>query len=123
MAGLCQIVCLRHFGHVRTSAAVVNGKCAIAIGFPVVMKIDSTEITHKTEVGGVQLGLADEDAVRHAYGDMMARVRRLAPRAPIQGVTLEPCCKRRKRASSWSGCRATVCSGRRYSLSTLHGST
>ena len=62
---------------------------ARAIGFPAVMKIHSTDITHKTEVGGVQLDLASEDAVRHAYRDMVERVRRLAPTASIQGVTLE----------------------------------
>ena len=41
--------------------------CAAAIGFPVVLKLDSHTITHKTEVGGVQLNLADADAVRRAY--------------------------------------------------------
>jgi acetyltransferase len=42
-------------------------KCAAAIGYPVVLKLHSQTITHKTEAGGVQLNLADADAVRRAY--------------------------------------------------------
>ena len=40
---------------------------AEAIGYPVVLKLYSETITHKTDVGGVQLNLADADAVRRAY--------------------------------------------------------
>ncbi len=40
---------------------------ADAIGYPVVLKLHSETITHKTDVGGVQLNLADADAVRKAY--------------------------------------------------------
>ena len=42
-------------------------QCAGAIGYPVVLKLHSQTITHKTDVGGVQLNLGDADAVRHAY--------------------------------------------------------
>ena len=42
-------------------------QCAAAIGYPVVLKLHSQTITHKTEVGGVQLNLADADAVRRAW--------------------------------------------------------
>jgi acetyltransferase len=42
-------------------------QCAAAIGYPVVLKLHSHTITHKTDVGGVQLNLADADAVRRAY--------------------------------------------------------
>ena len=38
------------------------------IGYPVVVKLHSNTITHKTDVGGVQLNLKDAGAVRHAYG-------------------------------------------------------
>ena len=42
-------------------------QCAAAIGYPVVLKLHSQTITHKTDVGGVQLNLPDADAVRRAY--------------------------------------------------------
>ena len=42
-------------------------QCADAIGYPVVLKLHSQTITHKTDVGGVQLNLPDADAVRRAY--------------------------------------------------------
>ena len=42
-------------------------QCATAVGYPVVLKLHSHTITHKTDVGGVQLNLADAEAVRRAY--------------------------------------------------------
>ena len=59
------------------------------LGFPVAMKIDSPDISHKSDVGGVQLGLADEDAVRAAFGRMLERVARERPQARVEGVSLE----------------------------------
>src|SRR5205823_11353290 len=53
---------------------------------PVVLKVLSPGIVHKTEVGGVRLGLADAATVRAAYGEMLARVRAAAPQAEITGA-------------------------------------
>jgi acetyltransferase len=53
------------------------------------MKIDSPDITHKTDVGGVALSLMDAAGVRSAYGQMLARVRETAPKARVTGVTVE----------------------------------
>jgi acetyltransferase len=50
--------------------------CAEAIGYPVVLKLFSQTITHKTDVGGVQLNLADAAAVRQAYRAIQAAVER-----------------------------------------------
>ena len=47
---------------------------AESLGFPVAMKIISTELTHKTDVGGVRLGIADAPAVRSTYNEMVATV-------------------------------------------------
>jgi acetyl coenzyme A synthetase (ADP forming)-like protein len=47
---------------------------AVEIGFPVALKATGPAILHKTEVGGVILGLADENAVREAYADLTARL-------------------------------------------------
>jgi acyl-CoA synthetase (NDP forming) len=56
------------------------------IGFPVVAKILSPDILHKSEIGGVILGLADADAVRAAFGTLIERARDNAPTARIAGV-------------------------------------
>jgi acetyltransferase len=48
------------------------------LGFPVAMKIDSPDITHKTDVGGVRLGIQDGREVRNVYQEMMSSVARLA---------------------------------------------
>jgi acyl-CoA synthetase (NDP forming) len=56
------------------------------IGFPVVLKILSADIAHKSEAGGVVLGLRDADAVASGYDAMMARVRERVPDARIEGA-------------------------------------
>jgi acetyltransferase len=63
---------------------------AHALGFPVAVKIDSPDITHKTDVGGVQLNVTDEEGVRVAFRTIMASVTRAQPSAVISGVTVEP---------------------------------
>ena len=65
-------------------------KLARAIGFPVVLKLYSETLTHKTDVGGVKLNLADEDAVRVAYRDIEASVGEKAGAGNFQGVTVQP---------------------------------
>jgi acetyltransferase len=63
---------------------------ARAIGFPVVLKVHSETITHKTDVGGVKLNLADEDAVRDAYREIETSVGEKAGAGTFQGVTVQP---------------------------------
>ena len=53
------------------------------------MKIDSPQITHKTEVGGVVLNLASDEAVTEAFAKMTQRARQMRPEATILGVTLQ----------------------------------
>jgi acetate---CoA ligase (ADP-forming) len=55
-------------------------------GFPVVMKILSPDILHKSEIGGVLLGVADAAAVRDGYGVLLGRAKTAAPSARIEGV-------------------------------------
>jgi acetyltransferase len=59
------------------------------LGFPVALKILSPDISHKSDVGGVVLGLATADAVRAAMDGMLARVRSRKPAARIDGVTVQ----------------------------------
>jgi len=67
---------------------------AEALGWPVAMKILSAQITHKSDVGGVVLNLADADALRAALAAMLERVRRLRPEATIEGVTVQAMVRR-----------------------------
>ncbi|MCQ4504210.1 acetate--CoA ligase family protein, partial [Vibrio parahaemolyticus] len=57
---------------------------------PVVLKILSPDIQHKTEVGGVQLNLVGQETVGDAYEAMMARVAAVRPTAHIEGVIVSP---------------------------------
>ena len=56
------------------------------IGFPIVLKVLSPDIAHKSEAGGVVLGLQDADAVGNAHDAMMARVREREPDARLDGA-------------------------------------
>ena len=72
----------------RDRAAAIEA--ARTIGFPVVVKILSPDITHKSDVGGVRLGLQNAEMVASAFDDMLRHVRALRPQARIEGVTLQP---------------------------------
>jgi acyl-CoA synthetase (NDP forming) len=67
-----------------------SGDAAVAaaeqFGFPVVMKIASPDIIHKSEIGGVLLNVADRAAVRDGYDVLLSRARRAAPQARLEGV-------------------------------------
>jgi acetyltransferase len=67
---------------------------AAAIGFPVAVKILSPDITHKSDVGGVALDLADAVQVRAAIEAMRARLGQTAPRARIEGFAVQPMIRR-----------------------------
>ena len=60
------------------------------MGFPVAMKINSPQVSHKSDVGGVRLGLSNAQAVRGAYTGMMAEVHKHVPEAELDGVVIEP---------------------------------
>jgi acetyltransferase len=64
--------------------------CAEDIGYPVVLKLHSETITHKTDVGGVQLRLSGADQVRSAYRAIEGAVSNRAGPEHFQGVTVQP---------------------------------
>jgi acyl-CoA synthetase (NDP forming) len=74
------------------SAATADAAVAAAerIGYPVVVKVDSADIAHKSDVGGVRLGCADAASVRRAFDEMLAEVARRAPAAKVDGVLVQP---------------------------------
>lgn len=59
------------------------------IGFPVVLKIHSPDITHKTDVGGVVVGLHTEEGVSQAFRKILEEVRRHRPEARTEGITVQ----------------------------------
>ncbi|RLG52355.1 MAG: CoA-binding protein [Thermoproteota archaeon] len=61
---------------------------AVEIGYPVVLKIHSPDILHKTDIGGVKLNIMDEVELRNAYITMTMNARKYAPRARVYGVTV-----------------------------------
>jgi acetyltransferase len=63
-------------------------------GYPVVLKILSPQISHKSDVGGVALDLADEAALRSAAMAMLQRVAQLRPDAQVSGFTVQPMVRR-----------------------------
>lgn len=68
---------------VRVTSADEAVSAAEAMGYPVVLKVESAIITHKSDVGGVRLNLASADEVRSAYGEMICRLQALDPAAAI----------------------------------------
>jgi len=83
---------------VTYTAVATSGEEAVQlahlIGYPVVMKLHSSDIAHKTEVNGVRLDLRSEDEVREAYREILAGAQAYNPQAKILGVTLQPMIQR-----------------------------
>jgi acetyltransferase len=69
-------------------------RAASAIGFPVVLKILSKDISHKSDVGGVVLDLSGADDVERSAAAMLERVRRLQPAARIEGFAVQAMIRR-----------------------------
>jgi acetyl coenzyme A synthetase (ADP forming)-like protein len=80
---------------VRTARAQVVAdsstlaSAASTLGYPLVMKIVSPDIVHKTEVGGVVTGIKSDAELREAYDAMLKRVGQRAPNAKVAGVLLQ----------------------------------
>ena len=87
-----------HIPVVATSSVPPDADAAAAeaarIGFPVVLKILSEDISHKSDVGGVVLNLQSEDEVRTAVELVLARVRRKFPDARLEGFTVQSMVKK-----------------------------
>lgn len=60
------------------------------LGLPVAMKINSPDISHKSDAGGIRLNLSNAQAVRSAYHEIVQSIRKNSPNAQIDGVVVEP---------------------------------
>ena len=72
------------------ATADLAAAAATELGYPVVLKVVSEQITHKTEIGGVVLNLDSESTVRQAFDAIMSSARQHRPDAKIQGVLVSP---------------------------------
>ena len=73
----------------RASTATEAATAAREIGYPVVLKIESPDIQHKTELGLVSVGIRNEVELEQAYDDMVTKARSLYPDAQIFGVLVQ----------------------------------
>ena len=60
------------------------------MGFPVVLKVSSPDVVHKSDAGGVKLNLANATQVGNAYNQIMTSIKQQFPQAKIQGVSVQP---------------------------------
>jgi acetyltransferase len=63
---------------------------AAEIGYPVAIKVIAEKLSHKSDIGGVQLNLRNEAAVAEAFNDMISSIKREYPQAKIDGVLVQP---------------------------------
>lgn len=73
------------------------------VGFPVAIKINSPDIAHKSQVGGVRLNLKNAQEVREAFSEMMDRVKLLAPDARLEGVVVQRYIERLRKTEAYIG--------------------
>ncbi len=86
---------LEHYGIPTVRGMVASSveearQAAEKIGYPVAIKIIADQISHKSDVGGVQLNLRTEGAVKDAFEDMMTRIRKAYPTEKLDGVLVQP---------------------------------
>ncbi|WP_234266305.1 bifunctional acetate--CoA ligase family protein/GNAT family N-acetyltransferase [Hydrogenophaga sp. NFH-34] len=79
---------------------------ATQLGFPVALKIDSPDISHKSDVNGVALNVMNATAVRDVYQTMIQGVSRLLPQARINGVTIQKMANSRRGRELYIGLKA-----------------
>jgi acetyltransferase len=85
-----------NFPVVKTRTAQTENEAVLLasqLGYPVVLKILSPQITHKTEANGVMLGIENETGVREAFKRITQNAKEYNPHAEIQGVTVQPMIK------------------------------
>jgi acyl-CoA synthetase (NDP forming) len=64
-------------------------KAAAKVGYPVTAKISSKDIIHKTDIGGVRVNIGSDRELKVAYEEILASVRKKAPRAHIDGILIQ----------------------------------
>jgi acyl-CoA synthetase (NDP forming) len=79
--------------HCTSTVLATSKEKAVSIseemGYPVVLKVSSVDITHKSDSGGVKVNLPDKEAVEKAYDEIMTSCRAYTPDADIEGVAVQ----------------------------------
>ncbi len=75
--------------HIVTSSRADAVQAAGSLGYPVVLKIISPDISHKTDVGGVKLDVKDDEDVRNTYDEIMKNIEERQPAARIHGILVQ----------------------------------
>ncbi|MEM4475305.1 MAG: acetate--CoA ligase family protein, partial [Fervidicoccaceae archaeon] len=81
----------------RTAEEAVEA--AERLGYPVALKISSPDVLHKTDVGGVRLGLSSPEEVVRGFNELVERTTRLAPAARVRGVLVQKMLARGREAA------------------------
>jgi acyl-CoA synthetase (NDP forming) len=87
--GLCEAYGIPLPGDAMATSAAGAAQAASAMGFPVVLKIVSPQILHKTEVGGVRVALTSVEEVERAYAEIVEAAAAAVPDAEIHGVQVQ----------------------------------
>jgi acetate---CoA ligase (ADP-forming) len=77
-------------GHALATDVDAALRLAERVGYPVALKLAAAGITHKTEVGGVMLGIQTPAELRSAFATLLQRVQQRAPEIAVQGVYVQP---------------------------------
>lgn len=80
---------ITHIPTILAKSADEAAQAADKLGYPIVLKIESPDILHKTEAGGVILRLTDEEKVRRAFDMIIANAKRYNPKANLYGVVVQ----------------------------------
>lgn len=91
---LLEYYCLPTIRTLIAKTADEAARMALHVGYPVVLKILSPQIVHKTEAGGVILDINTEAELRKAFDQIMQHAKEYNPKAEIQGVTVQPMIKK-----------------------------
>ena len=92
---LCEAYGIRVPQEAVAGSAAEAAQIASRIGYPVVMKIVSPQILHKTEAGGVVVGVKSAEAARQAFDTILANARRYKADATLEGVQVQQMLTRR----------------------------
>lgn len=85
---------LKQYGIMSAAAQIAHnldeaGRLAAGIGYPVAVKLVSSIISHKSDVGGVEIGIADDRALRAAWKRIEAALRKVDPNAVMEGILIQ----------------------------------
>ena len=75
--------------HALATDAAAASRLATEIGFPVALKISSPDTSHKSDLGGVRLGISDGESVAREFNSLLAGIRASAPDARVRGVLVQ----------------------------------